>query len=99
MDSPSTTTVSILDKEYRISCPKEEEANLHQAAQHLNEQMKLIRAGGVIGTERIAVMAALNISYELLQSKQQSLTDNSDAQEQIKQMLGKLDQALMSIEN
>ncbi|WP_062265907.1 cell division protein ZapA [Endozoicomonas arenosclerae] len=100
MDSPSTTTVSILDKEYRISCPKEEEENLHQAAQYLNEQMKQIRAGGkVIGAERIAVMAALNISYELLQSKHQSLTDNSDAQEQIKQMLGKLDQALMSIES
>ncbi|KEQ19349.1 cell division protein ZapA [Endozoicomonas numazuensis] len=99
MDSPSTTTVSILDKEYLISCPKEEEANLHRAAQHLNEQMKQIRSGGVIGAERIAVMAALNISYELLQSKQQSLTDNSDAQEQIKQMLGKLDQALMSIES
>ncbi|WOG27179.1 cell division protein ZapA [Endozoicomonas sp. 8E] len=99
MDSSSTTTVNILDKEYLVSCPKQEEANLHQAARHLNEQMKQIRSGGVIGTERIAVMAALNISYELLQSRQQSLTDNSDAQEQIKQMLGKLDQALMLIES
>jgi cell division protein ZapA len=100
MDSPSTTTVKILDKEYRVNCPKQDEANLQEAAEYLNEQMRLIRSGGkVIGAERIAVMAALNISYQLLQNREQSLTDNSDAQEQIKQMLGKLDQALMSIES
>lgn len=98
MDTPSTTTVNLLDKEYRVSCPREEELGLQQAAQYLNDKMKKIRANGVIGSERIAIMAALNLSYELLQRKDQSLTEDSDAQEQIRQMMGKLDQALMTID-
>ena len=98
MDSSSTTTVKILDKEYRVSCPREEEAGLQHAAKYLNEKMRHIRANGIIGAERIAIMAALNISYEFLQNQDKSLLDSNDAQEQIKQMLGKLDQALMSIE-
>lgn len=100
MDSSATTSVTILDKEYRVSCPREEESALQEAANYLNEQMRQIRAGGkVIGIERIAVMAALNISYELFQSRSQSFAENSDAQEQIQQILGKLDQALMTIES
>ncbi|MGI9274421.1 MAG: cell division protein ZapA [Endozoicomonas sp.] len=99
MESPSTT-VNILDKEYRVSCPREEEQALQEAAHYLNEQMREIRsAGKVIGVERIAVMAALNICYELLQSRHKSEDMSSNAQEHIQQMLGKLDQALMAIES
>ena len=60
-------TVHILDKEYRISCPAEERESLLESASFLDSQMREIRQGGrVIGTERIAVMAALNIANELL---------------------------------
>ena len=60
-------TVHILDKEYRISCPAEERESLLESATFLDSQMREIRQGGrVIGTERIAVMAALNIANDLL---------------------------------
>ena len=60
-------TIHILDKEYRISCPAEERESLLEAASFLDNQMREIRQGGrVIGTERIAVMAALNIANDLL---------------------------------
>ena len=99
-DNSSTTSVKILDKEYRISCPQDEEASLQKAAQLLNEKMKEIKSGGkVIGLERIAVMAALNMSYELLQTKDNQIENSSDAQEQIKLMMSKLDQALTSLES
>lgn len=66
-------TVSILDKDYQIACPPESQAALVESAQYLDRQMRTIRSTGkVIGAERIAVMAALNISHELLQSKQES---------------------------
>jgi cell division protein ZapA len=59
--------VSILGKEYRIACAEGEEEALLKAARYLDARMKEIRSGGkVIGTERIAVMAALNIAHELL---------------------------------
>ncbi len=67
--------VNILGKEYRISCQEGEEEALLKAARYLDSKMKEIRGSGkVIGTDRIAVMAALNIAHELLTRE-----DNADA--------------------
>lgn len=68
--SNETVFVKILDKEYQVACPREERQALLESAQLLDERMKVIRGtGAVIGLERIAVMAALNLSHELLQAK------------------------------
>jgi len=68
-----TVFVKILDKEYQVACPREERQALMESAQLLDERMKAIRgSGAVIGLERIAVMAALNLSHELLQAKSNS---------------------------
>ncbi|GGY83646.1 cell division protein ZapA [Cellvibrio zantedeschiae] len=82
-----TVFVKILDKEYQVACPREERQALMESAQLLDERMKAIRgSGAVIGLERIAVMAALNLSHELLQAKSDSpapvgvATDKADLQ-------------------
>ena len=69
MSKQSTTVeVKILDKEYLVACPAEEQEALIRAARHLDSKMREIRTGGkVFGTERIAVMAALNMTHELLE--------------------------------
>ena len=68
--STQTVAVRILDKEYQVACPPEQQAELLMSAKHLDQQMRAIReTGKVIGLERIAVMAALNISHELLQAR------------------------------
>lgn len=65
--SATGITVHILDKEYLIACPEEEKHDLMRAADYLDRKMREIRDGGkIIGSDRIAVMAALNISHELL---------------------------------
>jgi cell division protein ZapA len=67
MSETVPVNVQILDKEYMISCPLEDKDALLQSAKVLNERMREVRDGGkVLGTERIAVMAALNIVHELL---------------------------------
>lgn len=67
---PSRVTVKILEKEYHVTCPAEERAALVDSAEYLNRKMREIRdSGKVIGLDRIAVMAALNIVNELLQSR------------------------------
>ena len=76
MSEPTTVSVRILDKEYQVSCPPEEVDELTGAARFLDERMREIReTGKVFGLDRIAVMAALNISHEFLGLK----TDHSDA--------------------
>jgi len=62
--------VTILDKEYLIACPDDEKAELMQSAAYLNRRMKEVRdSGKVVGGDRIAVMVALNITHEMLQSR------------------------------
>lgn len=92
MSKQSTTAeVKILDKEYLVSCPDEERDALTRAARHLDSKMREIRASGkVFGTERIAVMAALNITHELLERDTMSDATSSV----LKAMDSKLDNAL-----
>jgi cell division protein ZapA len=64
---PATVTVRILEKEYFVSCPQDERADLLDSAEYLNKKMREIRdTGKVVGADRIAVMAALNMANELL---------------------------------
>lgn len=94
MSPPNTVTVKILDKDYQVACPEEQEAQLVTSAKYLDKQMRGIRdSGKVIGLERIAVMAALNIGYELLEA-----SDGSGAAQgggdSVKRINNKLDAAL-----
>jgi cell division protein ZapA len=62
--------VAILGREYRVSCKESEREELQQAVQFLDRRMREIRdSGKIAGTERIAVMAALNMAHELLRVK------------------------------
>jgi cell division protein ZapA len=88
-------TVSILDKEYRISCLPEERESLLQAAAYVDGQMRDIRqAGRTIGTERIAVMAALNIANDLLLSQQNKHEGSENIIRRIKNLQEKIEIAL-----
>lgn len=63
-------TVYILEKEYHVVCAENEKEALLDSAHYLHSKMKEIRdSGKVVGTERIAVMAALNMAHELLQQR------------------------------
>ncbi len=63
----NTVTLRILEREYQFSSPKEQQDQLREAARLLDGRMREIRdSGRVVGTERIAVMAALNLAFELL---------------------------------
>jgi len=68
---PTPVTVRILDKEYLVACGPDEKEGLLESARMLDQRMREIRQSGrVIGTDRIAVMAALNIAYEFLKLQQ-----------------------------
>ncbi len=71
-------TIEILDKEYTVSCPPDEKHDLLESARILNERLREVRGGGkVLGTERMAVMTALNVihEYTLLQKAQAEVDD------------------------
>ena len=95
MSSSSSVTVHILDKEYSIMCPQEERSNLVSAARYLDGKMREIRSSGkVIGADRIAVMAALNITHDLLHKKQRLDQQADETRDCVRDLLGRVDKAL-----
>ena len=75
-------SVRIMDKEFVVACPYEERSALLDAAEFLNARMREIRdTGKVVGLDRIAVMAALNLAHEFLKGKdRESRLDNGVGQ-------------------
>jgi cell division protein ZapA len=87
--------VQILGKEYPISCPEDQQHDLLIAARYLDEKIRQIHSTDhVIGTERIAVMAALNIAHELLQAQQQNKLLSQDLRDRFSSLHERLDAAL-----
>jgi cell division protein ZapA len=73
---PARVSVRILEKEYQFTCAVEERAALLDSAEFLNAEMRKIRESGkVIGLDRIAVMAALNMANELLRLRARDAGD------------------------
>ena len=98
-DRSLTLDVSILGHEYRVACKESEREELLQAVQFLDRRMREIRdAGKVVGAERIAVMAALNIAHELLGVKSgvpaTSGFDSATVQRRISAMQTAIDRAM-----
>ncbi len=100
MSDNKTVVVNILDKDYQIACPLEERDALHSAAEELDHRMREIRnAGNVIGLDRIAVMAALNLCHELQQIQGSGKTGTPMTgldKETLTRLKKKIDKALQS---
>jgi cell division protein ZapA len=87
-------SVRILEKEYQVACLPEERSELLDSAEFLNAKMKDIRdAGNIVGLDRIAVMAALNLAHELLKRNRNEAIE-SEVSERVKQMRERVESAL-----
>jgi len=78
-ETHARVSVRILEKEYHITCPLHERSDLLDSAEYLNAKMREIRdAGKVVGLDRIAVIAALNMANELLRFRNRDHDLESD---------------------
>lgn len=94
-NQPTPVTVHILEKEYLVACPAEERDALVAAAGYLGKKMKEIRdSGKVVGADRIAVIAALNITHELLKARSESEFYGENLGGRIRSLQNKIDAAL-----
>ena len=94
-DPAKPITVTILDKEYVVGCAEDEREALFTTVEFLNDKMREQRdSGKVIGSERIAVMAALNIAHEYLEYRRRHESLSSDIGDSIDRISDKVDSAL-----
>jgi cell division protein ZapA len=95
MDEPHTITVSILDKDYQVTCPPDEVTALRESAQYLDDKMREMKEStSVFGLDRLAVMAALNIANDYISQTHKTLGVVSDHKNDIQALNGKLETAL-----
>ena len=109
-DAPVTLDVSLLGRDYKVTCKESERRELMEAVGFLDRRMREIRdAGKIAGSERIAVTAALNIAHELLRARGEThaarhdaaapAIDEATARRRIGAMQSAIDQALAGPES
>ena len=92
---PKGLQINVMGREFRVACPENEQKGLLEAVDYLNRKMTEIRDHGkVIGLERIAIMAALNIAHELLTTRVGGF-DLAELKRRINQMETVLDRAMV----
>ena len=95
MSEARSLQITIMGREFRVACAEEEQAGLLEAVDYLNKKMLDIRdAGKVIGLERIAIMAALNIAHEYLSTSVGGSFDMAEMKRRMNRMESVIDQAL-----
>lgn len=91
----NTVTVSLLDRKFDIICPPERIRELQEAARYLDQVMRQTQESSqIIGLDRIAVISALNITYELLALKRENQTTVQQMSERIAALQEKIEQTL-----
>ena len=87
--------ISIMGRNFRVSCKDEEQAGLLEAVDYLNRRMEEIRdQGKIVGLERIAIMAALNITHDFLGAKIGGNFDMAGFKRRMAGMEAVIDQAM-----
>jgi cell division protein ZapA len=95
MNEHARVSVRILEKEYQITCPIEERSDLLDSAEFLNARMREIRdSGKVVGLDRIAVIAALNMANELLRLRKSDTNLESDVGGRLRILRERVESAL-----
>jgi cell division protein ZapA len=93
--TPLPINIHILDKEYKIACPTGEQPALLASAEYLDNKMREVRdSGKIIGSERVAVITALNIAHELLHSNGTAQNLDTALSPRLKSLENKVNMAL-----
>jgi len=94
-ESTAQVSVRILDKEYQVACPADERTDLLDSAEVLNAKMREIRdSGRIVGVDRIAVMAALNMANDLLHAQARDRSLDGDVSSRLKQISDRVESVL-----
>jgi cell division protein ZapA len=92
---PARVSVRIMEKEYLVACPYDERSALLDAAEFLTARMREIRdSGKIVGHDRIAVMAALNLAHEFLKGKDRESKLDSGVGHRVRALRERVESAL-----
>ena len=86
--------ISIMGRDFSVACSEDEQENLHSAARYLDNSMQEIqKSGKILGSERVAIMAALNITNDLLKL-QRATAGQEQIHERLESLSERIDEVL-----
>ncbi|HZP91678.1 MAG TPA: cell division protein ZapA [Burkholderiales bacterium] len=92
---PAGLDIAIMGRQFRVACPEDQQKDLLKAVEYLDLKMRQIRdSGKVIGVERIAIMAALNIAHEYLSTRVEGAFDIGELKRRMADMRNIVEQAI-----
>jgi cell division protein ZapA len=95
MNDAQPINISILDKDYKVACPPGEQSALLESARFLDHKMREIRdTGNIMGSERIAVITALNMANELLRTSNLDKDVGAELPPRLKDLESKISRVL-----
>lgn len=95
MPENTTITLSIADKTYQLKCPQQDAKRLRDAGAYLDNKMRETQsAGNAVGFERTAMMAALDVCFELIGMREEKLTYNDEVKERLEGLSQRISQLL-----
>lgn len=87
--------VTIMGQSYLLGCPEGGEAALTAAVAQVDREMSAIRDGGKVkARERIAVLAALNLAYQLAEAPRDAPRAAPVSTPELDALVKRLDEAL-----
>ena len=93
--SSKNITVTIMSREFIVTCPEGQEKSLLDSVQYLNQKIELIQSqGSIVGVDRIIIMAALNITNELINQNSSEGFDLSQFRHKISSIEHQIDEVL-----
>lgn len=99
-EKPQAVNVKILDKEYKVACPKGEQEALIASAKEVDSRMRAIRKSGkVLNADRIGVLVALNLAHELLNAKTQVNNIDDNVLDRIDQLQSRINETMQHCAN
>jgi cell division protein ZapA len=95
MTNAQPINISILDKDYKVACPPGEQSALLESARFLDHKMREVRdSGNIIGSERIAVITALNMANDLLRTSNLDKDVGAELPPRLKDLESKISRVL-----
>ncbi len=89
--------VSIMQREFTVACTEQESQGVVEAAAYLDRQMRAVSGGTqVLGIDRCAIMAGLNISHELLELRK-SVEDGEQMNSRLESLNQQIDEVVTNI--
>jgi cell division protein ZapA len=86
--------ITVLGRDFQINCPEGEEESLLSTANYLNQKVSDLKNSGVVGFDKILLMASLNIIHESHSSNPENITQLKIFQDKVNNFDKILDEAL-----